>query len=185
MDGIPVLAFVGYSGVGKTTLLEKLVTSLKARGLRLAVVKHDGHEFAADCAFKDSWRFTQAGADVSVICSAGKMALVERGPISFARAAAAVGDVDLILAEGFKGEPLTQIGLCRPAAGKALPAPPSRYAAIVTDAPIADSQVPQFSYDDIPDLTAFLLEGRETFTRFVRQGPSEGILLPAPSPEKS
>ena len=51
MDGIPVLAFVGYSGVGKTTLLEKLVTSLKARGLRLAVVKHDGHEFAADCAF--------------------------------------------------------------------------------------------------------------------------------------
>ena len=53
MDGIPVLAFVGYSGVGKTTLLEKLVTSLKARGLRLAVVKHDGHEFAADCAFTD------------------------------------------------------------------------------------------------------------------------------------
>ena len=185
MDGIPVLAFVGYSGVGKTTLLEKLVTSLKARGLRLAVVKHHGHEFAADCAFKDSWRFTQAGADVSVICSAGKMALVERGPISFARAAAAVGDVDLILAEGFKGEPLTQIGLCRPAAGKPLPAPPSRSAAIVPDAPIADSQVPHFSYDDIPGLTAFLLEGRETFTRFVRQGSSEGILLPAPSPEKS
>ena len=43
MNHIPVIAFAAYSGTGKTTLIEKLVRELKNRGLRLAVIKHDGH----------------------------------------------------------------------------------------------------------------------------------------------
>ena len=36
-----ILGFAGFSGSGKTTLLEKLTPLLVARGLRVAVVKHD------------------------------------------------------------------------------------------------------------------------------------------------
>ena len=74
MKGIPVLGFAAYSGTGKTTLIERLVGSLKARGLRVAVIKHDGHDFEIDRRGKDSWRFTQAGADISVISSMAKTA---------------------------------------------------------------------------------------------------------------
>ena len=140
MEGIPVLAFAAYSGTGKTTLLEKVIRTLKRRGMRVAVIKHDGHDFTIDREGKDSWRFTQAGADISIISSAAKTALVEQRPLSFAQAAAMVHDVDLILVEGYKQEPLTQIGIFRKASGKGFTADISRYAAVVTDADVGDVQ---------------------------------------------
>ena len=59
---IPAIAIAAYSGTGKTTLIERLLPALRSRGLRVAVVKHDGHRFDIDREGKDSWRFTQAGA---------------------------------------------------------------------------------------------------------------------------
>jgi molybdopterin-guanine dinucleotide biosynthesis protein B len=41
LDRLPILGFVGYSGSGKTTLLCKLLPLLTARGLRIAVIKHE------------------------------------------------------------------------------------------------------------------------------------------------
>ena len=48
MDAIPVIAFAAYSGTGKTTLIEQLIPRLRAKGLQLAVIKHDGHRFDID-----------------------------------------------------------------------------------------------------------------------------------------
>ena len=170
MKGIPVLAFAAYSGAGKTTLIEKVVQSLKARGLRIAVLKHDGHDFEIDHEGKDSWRYTQAGADISIISSAGKTALVEQRPLSLGQAAAMVHDVDLILVEGYKQEPLTQIGICRQATGKGFPADISRYAAVVTDLDLGDAPIPRFGFDDIQELTEFIMKNMDDFTHFNEQG---------------
>ena len=38
-----VAAISGIKNSGKTTFLEHLVPVLRARGLRVAVIKHDGH----------------------------------------------------------------------------------------------------------------------------------------------
>ncbi|OGO19675.1 MAG: molybdopterin-guanine dinucleotide biosynthesis protein B, partial [Chloroflexi bacterium RBG_16_50_9] len=70
---IPVVAFAGKSGVGKTTLLEKVVRELKIRGLRVAVIKHSHHDIEIDQPGKDSWRFARAGSDVVAISSPGKL----------------------------------------------------------------------------------------------------------------
>ena len=43
----PIISFVRLSGTGKTTFLEKLIPVLKARGLRLALIKHDAHHFVS------------------------------------------------------------------------------------------------------------------------------------------
>ena len=45
MDNIPMIGFAAWSGTGKTTLIEKLIVYFKGRGLRVAVIKHDGHDF--------------------------------------------------------------------------------------------------------------------------------------------
>lgn len=170
MKGIPALGFAAYSGAGKTTLIEKLIRSLKARGLRVAVIKHDGHDFEMDCEGKDSWRFSRAGAEMSIVTSAYKTAVIEQRRLSLEQAAAWVHDVDLILVEGCKQAPLTQIGLCRKAAGKGFAAELSRYAAVVTDADIEDAAVPRFGFDDIQDLTEFILKNMDGFTRFNGRG---------------
>ena len=61
---LPVVALCGYSGAGKTTLIERLIGLLRQRGLSVAVVKHDVHGLSLDCEGKDSDRFFRAGADV-------------------------------------------------------------------------------------------------------------------------
>ena len=77
-DLVPIITFVGKSGTGKTTLLEQLIPMLKARGLRLAVLKHDAHHFEMDKPGKDTYRFTAAGADVVTISNAEKFAMIEQ-----------------------------------------------------------------------------------------------------------
>ena len=43
-----VLAVSGAHNSGKTTLLEKLIPLLRARGLKVGVIKHDGHDFTPE-----------------------------------------------------------------------------------------------------------------------------------------
>ncbi len=61
---LPVFGICGYSGSGKTTLIEALLPTLIARGLRVAVLKHDCHGLDVDRKGKDSDRFFRAGANV-------------------------------------------------------------------------------------------------------------------------
>ena len=51
-----VLAVSGVHNSGKTTLLEKLLPVLRSRGLKVGVIKHDGHDFTPDVPGTDSYR---------------------------------------------------------------------------------------------------------------------------------
>lgn len=152
-----ILGFSAFSGTGKTTLVEKLVRQLKAAGLRVAVVKHDAHDFEMDKEGKDSWRFTHAGADMTILSSPKKTAIIEQRPRTLYDNLAMVHDVDMILVEGYKNEPIPQIGICRKATGKGLPYPPKHYLAVVTDDETLTG-VPCFGLDDIEAITSFVLD---------------------------
>lgn len=158
MSATAMIGFSAYSGTGKTTLIEKLIVHLKAQGLRLAVVKHDAHDFDIDHEGKDSWRFTQAGADMMLISSATKTAVVEKRPRTFEENMAMIHDVDLILIEGYKQEELPRIGICRKATGKGLPGAVEDYIALVTDDETlrAGAQIPCFGLEDIEEIAAFI-----------------------------
>ena len=49
----PVLGFAAFSGVGKTTLLRKLLPLLTEQGIRVGVIKHAHHDFDIDKPGKD------------------------------------------------------------------------------------------------------------------------------------
>lgn len=152
-----ILGFSAFSGTGKTTLVEKLVRQLKAAGLRVAVVKHDAHDFEMDKEGKDSWRFTHAGADMTILSSPKKTAIIEQRHRTLYDNLAMVHDVDMILVEGYKNEPIPQIGICRKATGKGLPYPTEHYLAVVTDDETLTG-VPCFGLDDIEAITGFVLD---------------------------
>jgi molybdopterin-guanine dinucleotide biosynthesis protein MobB len=108
MKKIPIVSIVGYSGSGKTTLVEKMIPELKRRGWRVATIKHNRHGFEIDHEGKDSWRHRRAGADMTVLASPGKVAVMAdtEGDLSLEE----LGDrfirgVDVILTEGFKKNP--------------------------------------------------------------------------------
>lgn len=184
MNEIPIIGFAAYSGVGKTTLIEKLIRRLKKRGLRVAVVKHDGHAFAMDREGKDSWRYTQAGAEVSLISSADQTALVERRRLDFDQVLARVHDVDLILVEGYKNNGIfSQIGLSRAAVGKGFPHEVSHYVAVVTDEEISCA-CPKFGWNDIEEILEFMLKNREDFTHFNDQGRARMVNVSEKPPSR-
>ena len=71
-----VFIFVGHSGSGKTTLIEKLLRELSGRGLRIATIKHAHHKVVLDTPGKDSWRYKQAGAVMSMLVTSNELQLV-------------------------------------------------------------------------------------------------------------
>jgi len=73
-----VFIFVGHSGCGKTTLIEKLLRELSGRGLRVAVIKHAHHRVVLDTPGKDSWRYKQAGAAISMLVHGQRVAVGRR-----------------------------------------------------------------------------------------------------------
>ena len=160
MNDIPIFSVVAFSGTGKTTLLEKLVVELKSRGLRVAVIKHDAHEFDIDHEGKDSWRFTRAGADVTVVASESKAAIMENRHVPIESLIDRISDVDIILTEGYKSGKWPRIAIRRSATGKPLPIPAEDCFAIVTDVPAeagAAVGAPCFGLDDICGLADQLL----------------------------
>lgn len=112
----PAVSFIARSGTGKTTLLTQVIAGLKLRGYKVGVIKHDAHRFEIDHPGKDSYRFTEAGADSMLISSSSKLALVKQhrqSPPVEELIEAYFPDVDLVLIEGFKQSGLPKIELYR------------------------------------------------------------------------
>jgi molybdopterin-guanine dinucleotide biosynthesis protein B len=145
-----MLTFVGKSGTGKTTYLERLIPLLKARGHRLAVVKHDAHGFQMDTPGKDTYRFSAAGADVVAISSAEKMAMICRPEreLTLDEVIAQLPPVDLILTEGYKTLPNPKIEIHRAELNRPLLTPREQLLAVVTDEPL-DVDCPHLSFEDL------------------------------------
>ena len=156
MNNIPTYSVVAFSGTGKTTLLEKLVAELKSRGLRVAVIKHDAHEFDIDHEGKDSWRFTNAGAVVTVVVSESKAAFIENRPVQLDTLLSRITDVDIIFTEGYKHGKWPKIAVRRQDSGKPLPIPADECFAIVSDV-AEQTDTPCFGLDDIRDLADFIV----------------------------
>lgn len=130
---VPVLGFAAFSGTGKTTLIEQIIPKLKAAGLRVAVVKHDAHGLKFDKEGKDSWRFSAAGADYSIVNGPEQSAIFVSRPLSMEEAVGMITDVDLILIEGYKTGAIDKVGISRVETGKGFPGEPTDFKALVTD----------------------------------------------------
>jgi molybdopterin-guanine dinucleotide biosynthesis protein MobB len=156
-----VVSFVGRSGMGKTSFLEKLIPELKSRGLRVGVLKHHAHATPFDVPGKDTYRLAAAGADVVVGACSVQVAVFHQED-GAADLEGLVGrhfeGVDLVLAEGFKQRHFPKIELHRaagPGSGVSL-CEPGELLAVVSDVPL-DNAAPRFDLEDAPGVADFLV----------------------------
>lgn len=100
-----ILGIYGESKSGKTTLIEKLISSIKEKGFKVGSVKNiHTEDFTIDTQGKDTWRHAKAGAEIVVARSENETALIANRKISpneVATIMEKMADLDLIIVEGF------------------------------------------------------------------------------------
>jgi len=163
---IPVLGFAGFSGTGKTTLLQKVIPLLKSQGLNTGLIKHSHHNFDIDHPGKDSFLLRE-GASPVMLVSRYRRAIVteftnnEEPKLSDQLKHLDQSGLDLILVEGFKRESFPKIELHRPVIGKPLlfPDDPS-VIAIATDThlPVAVVDIPVLDINQAELIVNFIIE---------------------------
>ena len=171
-----VIGFAGYSGAGKTTLIERLIPALRRQGQRVSVVKHAHHGFDIDHQGKDSWRHRRAGAYEVLVASAQRLALMrELDPPEAQGVDALLAHLDRradwALVEGYKhaGLPKIEVWRASPAQHTApgcLYPHDARVVALVTAHPAAlpqPTQLPIFAPEAAEELAQWLLANAARF----------------------
>ena len=154
---LPIISIVGKSGSGKTTLIEKIIPELKRRGHKIGTVKHAYHGFDIDQKGKDSWRHKEAGADMVIVASPGKIAMVKDADSESLKCLEKYfHDMDIIIVEGYKRGNQPKIEIFRSSSHKKpLCGEDNNLIALVTDANI-DLKVPKFGLEEIDSLADFI-----------------------------
>jgi molybdopterin-guanine dinucleotide biosynthesis protein B len=157
---IPILSVVGRSNSGKTTLLEKLIRELSARGRRVGTVKHHYHgPVAVDVPGKDSWRHRQAGACAVALVSPETLFVVRDTPPGLSLEALThlgLCGLDLVLTEGFKSGPMPKIEVNRRAQQAPLLCGPADHLVAVVSDWNSGAPVPHFGLEDVASLADFI-----------------------------
>lgn len=166
---VPVICIVGYHKSGKTTFMEGLIGELSRRGYCVGTIKHDVHGFDIDQEGKDTWRHRKAGSLVVALSSASRLTLIKElqaeTPVD-ELVTRFFGDVDIVLAEGFKQLHYPKIEVFRREVGEVpLANSVSNLIAMVSDDQLA-VDVPVFSFRDVAGVANFIeqryLAGRKT-----------------------
>jgi len=173
---LPILGFCAYgSGVGKTTLLTRLIPLLKSHGLRISVIKHAHHSFDIDHPGKDSFRLREAGTVQMLLGSRHRWALMtELSPINgpahkelgLAELLTHIDDslADLILVEGFKNEAIPKIEIYRPGLNNPLVAHTDKDVIAVASDGIVDTKLPVLDLNAPAEIAEFILQWLKNIT---------------------
>ncbi len=155
---IPTLAFVGRSGCGKTTLLERLLPELAGRGYRVAVIKHTRHRSVeSDLPGTDTHRMWEAGAQQTILVAPDRVAHVRREDApELEDILRRITGVDLVLIEGFKGSDLPKVEVVRADHNPELLPDLRGRVARVTDVTDFPCDLPTFGFDAVAELADWI-----------------------------
>jgi molybdopterin-guanine dinucleotide biosynthesis adapter protein len=71
-----IFGIAGHSGMGKTTLLERLMSEMVSRGLVVSLIKHSHKDIDIDHPGKDSYRLRESGCQEVLLLGQNRWALM-------------------------------------------------------------------------------------------------------------
>ena len=150
-----IVAVSGAKKTGKTSLIEKLIPALTRRGLRTAIIKHDGHGFAPDREGTDTCRALSAGAMGAAVFDGEKFQAVKRAVVTERELVALFPEADLVLLEGFKASQWPKIEVLGESA-ESVVGDPGTLLAVMTESERSVLNVPKFRPDEAEKLAEYL-----------------------------
>ena len=157
-----VYGVIGWKNAGKTTLVERLVAEISARGFRVSTVKHTHHLVDVDQPGKDSHRHRQAGAHQVILSSSSRWAVMTelRGApeAPLADLLTHLDEVDLVIVEGYKRDDHPKVEAWRAETGQPLIAVDDETIRAVASNDAPETEKPVIGLDDIPAIADFILD---------------------------
>jgi len=152
------IGVVGARNAGKTTLIEKLVPELIARGARVATIKHTSHDHTFDTEGKDSYRHRRAGAGLTVAVSSAELALFAPPDKRYLES---INDLiatffDICLVEGDKRSDRAKLFITREMENLKVTEPDNIIATYGDKQYLPE--LPHFQLDEIVPLSEFIME---------------------------
>lgn len=117
-----IFGVAGHSGMGKTTLLERLVPEIGSRGLLVSLIKHSYKDIDIDCPGKDSYRLRESGCKEVLLLGNDRWALMhelcgqEEPELDYLLER--MQHCDILLIEGFKNGGFPKLEVWRESVGK-------------------------------------------------------------------
>ncbi|WOO87261.1 molybdopterin-guanine dinucleotide biosynthesis protein B [Mollicutes bacterium LVI A0039] len=103
-----IFSVCGYKNSGKTTLIGKLLKMYHHDNQRVAVLKHDGHDFMiADDT--DTGKFINLGSDLTTIYSRTKWQTTSYQPFDVDQWITSLNNIDIVIIEGMKDSPYPKV----------------------------------------------------------------------------
>ncbi|MEM9733003.1 MAG: molybdopterin-guanine dinucleotide biosynthesis protein B [Pseudomonadota bacterium] len=158
-----VFGVTGCKNSLKTTLVARLVSTFSARGLTVSTVKHAHEGYEIDREGSDTSQHAIAGAQEIAIAGGSRWAILHEGqgenatlPDMLRR----LSPCDLVIVEGFKGEPHPKIECRREAAVSQQPVwqRNSSIVAVASSGVDEPCPLPQFDLDDVETIADFIAD---------------------------
>lgn len=154
-----LIAISGVKNSGKTTLIEKIIPRLTKENLKVATIKHDGHDFEADIEGTDTFRHKKSGAMGTAIFSKNKfMVIKEEKNITEKDLIDSFKDADVILLEGFKYSDYPKIEIVRKGNSTESICKKETLIALVSDFDIKVKDIDVLDLNDIDAISERLLQ---------------------------
>lgn len=157
-----VFGIIGHSGMGKTTLLERLIPEIVSRGLVVSLIKHSHKNIDIDRPGKDSYRLRESGCTEVLLLGNDRWALMHelRGTKepSLDFLLDRMQECDLVLVEGFKNGEFPKLevwrhSLVKPALWQSWPG----IVAIATDTVEWVPDLANFELSDVSSIATFII----------------------------
>lgn len=156
-----VFGFAGYSGAGKTTLIENLIPRFVLEGLTVSLIKHAHHGFDIDRPGKDSYRHREAGCTEVLLTSDQRWVLMHelrgRPEPRLEDQLAVLSPCDLVLVEGYKASAIPKLEVHRPAHGRPLMFPENPHIVSVASDARIETSLPLFDLNNYDRIAGFVM----------------------------
>ncbi|MBE2986907.1 molybdopterin-guanine dinucleotide biosynthesis protein B [Campylobacter sp. RM13119] len=149
------IAFSGPSNSGKTTTILKVLENFIKQNLKCVVIKHDpGDKACFDVEGKDSFKFSQTGADV-VVLSPTRTTYFSKDKSDLDDVIKMIGEFDILLVEGLKTLPLPRISIFKDEIDESYLGFSDAIASYKTD---LNYKIENINLDDIDAICAWILK---------------------------